>query len=40
MLDPTRIPDGSHFDPIALEVPVALVFRLRRRPSPSTVTAS
>jgi malonyl-CoA O-methyltransferase len=38
MLDPTRIPDGAHFDPVALEVPVALVFRLRRRPLPSTVT--
>lgn len=34
MLDPTRIPDGAHFDRVALEVPVALVFRLRRRPSP------
>jgi len=32
MLDPTAIPDGAHFDPVALEVPVALVFRLRRRP--------
>jgi malonyl-CoA O-methyltransferase len=32
MLDPAGIPDGAHFDPTALEVPVALVFRLRRRP--------
>jgi malonyl-CoA O-methyltransferase len=32
MLDPARIPEGAHFDPVALEVPVALVFRLRRRP--------
>ncbi|HEY4092984.1 MAG TPA: class I SAM-dependent methyltransferase [Luteibacter sp.] len=30
MLDPADIPPGAHFDPIALEVPVALVFRLRR----------
>lgn len=30
MLDPTLIPDGAHFDRVALEVPVALVFRLRR----------
>lgn len=30
MLDPADIPDGAHFDRIALEVPVALVFRLRR----------
>jgi malonyl-CoA O-methyltransferase len=33
MLDPTLIPDGAHFDRVALEVPVALVFRLRRRPA-------
>jgi malonyl-CoA O-methyltransferase len=32
MLDPAGIPDGAHFDPVALEVPVALVFRLRRCP--------
>jgi malonyl-CoA O-methyltransferase len=32
MLDPTSIPAGAHFDPIALKVPVALVFRLRRLP--------
>jgi malonyl-CoA O-methyltransferase len=32
MLDPAAIPAGAHFDPVALEVPVALVFRLRRRP--------
>jgi malonyl-CoA O-methyltransferase len=30
MLDPADIPAGAHFDPIALHVPVALVFRLRR----------
>ncbi|MEW9623352.1 class I SAM-dependent methyltransferase [Rhodanobacter geophilus] len=30
MLDPADIPAGAHFDPRALEVPVALVFRLRR----------
>jgi malonyl-CoA O-methyltransferase len=30
MLDPADIPDGAHFDRRALEVPVALVFRLRR----------
>jgi malonyl-CoA O-methyltransferase len=30
MLDPADIPAGAHFDPLALEVPVALVFRLRR----------
>jgi malonyl-CoA O-methyltransferase len=30
MLDAADIPDGAHFDPVALEVPVALVFRLRR----------
>jgi len=35
MLDPADIPSGAHFDPIALQVPVALVFRLRRSvPSP------
>ena len=32
MLDPADIPAGAHFDPRALEVPVALVFRLRRAP--------
>ena len=30
MLDPADIPAGAHFDPAALEVPVALVLRLRR----------
>jgi malonyl-CoA O-methyltransferase len=30
MLDPAGIPDGAHFDRTALEVPVALVFQLRR----------
>lgn len=30
MLDPADIPPGAHFDPAALHVPVALVFRLRR----------
>lgn len=30
MLDPHDIPAGAHFDRVALEVPVALVFRLRR----------
>jgi len=38
MLDPSRIPASAHFDRVALQVPVALVFRLRRRPCPSTVT--
>ena len=33
MLDPQQIPTGAHFDPQALQVPVALVFRLRRRPT-------
>ena len=32
MLDPADIPAGAHFDPRALEVPVALVFRLQRAP--------
>ncbi|WP_233842873.1 class I SAM-dependent methyltransferase [Dyella sp. 2HG41-7] len=32
MLDPADIPDGARFDQAALEVPVALVFRLRRMP--------
>jgi malonyl-CoA O-methyltransferase len=32
MLDPMDIPDGAHFDPMALEVPVAIVFQLRRMP--------
>lgn len=30
MLDPVDIPYDAHFDPLALEVPVALVFQLRR----------
>jgi malonyl-CoA O-methyltransferase len=30
MLDPADIPAGAHFDPAALQVPVALVFQLRR----------
>ncbi|MGH8214234.1 MAG: class I SAM-dependent methyltransferase [Rhodanobacteraceae bacterium] len=30
MLDPADIPVDAHFDPLALEVPVALVFLLRR----------
>lgn len=30
MLDPDDIPPGARFDPAALEVPVALVLRLRR----------
>ena len=29
-LDPSDIPAGARFDPIALEVPAALVFELRR----------
>ena len=32
MLDPADIPAGAHFDRKALEVPVALVFQLRREP--------
>lgn len=32
MLDPADIPAGAHFDPMALDVPVVLVFRLRRLP--------
>lgn len=32
MLDPNAIPAGAHFDHLALELPVALVFRLRRLP--------
>jgi malonyl-CoA O-methyltransferase len=32
MLDPADIPAGAHFDPRALEVPVALVFELRCLP--------
>jgi len=32
MLDPADIPPGAHFDHVALEVPVALVFQLRRLP--------
>jgi malonyl-CoA O-methyltransferase len=31
MLDPADIPPGARFDPAALAVPVALVFRLQRR---------
>ncbi|MGH8146800.1 MAG: class I SAM-dependent methyltransferase [Rhodanobacteraceae bacterium] len=31
MLDAADIPDDAHFDPRALEVPVAIVFQLRRR---------
>ncbi|HET9820080.1 MAG TPA: class I SAM-dependent methyltransferase [Rhodanobacteraceae bacterium] len=30
MLDPAEIPADAHFDPLALEVPVALAFLLRR----------
>lgn len=30
MLDPADIPAGAQFDPMALELPVALVFQLRR----------
>ncbi|UPG95186.1 class I SAM-dependent methyltransferase [Luteibacter aegosomatissinici] len=30
MLDPADIPAGARFDPVALDVPVALVMRLRR----------
>lgn len=32
MLDPIDIPPGAHFDRTALEVPVALVFQLWRKP--------
>ena len=32
MLDPVDIPVGAHFDRMALDVPVALVFQLRRQP--------
>ncbi|MDY4298074.1 MULTISPECIES: class I SAM-dependent methyltransferase [unclassified Xanthomonas] len=32
MLDPADIPASAHFDPAALQVPVALVLRLRRLP--------
>ncbi|BDU19099.1 class I SAM-dependent methyltransferase [Dyella sp. GSA-30] len=32
MLDPADIPVGARFDRMALEVPVALVFQLRRQP--------
>lgn len=32
LLDPADIPAGAHFDPVALQVPVALVLRLRRLP--------
>jgi malonyl-CoA O-methyltransferase len=32
MLDPADIPVGARFDRVALEVPVALVFQLRRMP--------
>lgn len=34
MLDPADIPAGAHFDPAALQVPVALVFRLQRLNDP------
>lgn len=34
MLDSADIPEGAHFDRQALDVPVALVFRLRRVPAP------
>lgn len=30
LLDPADIPSGAYFDPVALAVPVALAFRLRR----------
>ncbi len=36
MLDPADIPAGACFDPRALEVPVALVLRLRRSPDFAT----
>jgi malonyl-CoA O-methyltransferase len=32
MLDPADVPEGARFDRVALEVPVALVFQLRRLP--------
>ncbi|WP_109125057.1 class I SAM-dependent methyltransferase [Dyella sp. C11] len=32
MLDPADIPPGAHFDRVALDVPVALVFQLWRKP--------
>jgi malonyl-CoA O-methyltransferase len=32
MLDPADIPVGARFDRVALDVPVALVFQLRRQP--------
>jgi malonyl-CoA O-methyltransferase len=32
MLDPADIPPDAHFDRVAMEVPVALVFQLRRTP--------
>lgn len=32
MLDVADIPAGAHFDPVALEVPVAIVYQLWRRP--------
>lgn len=32
ILDPADIPAGAHFDPMALDVPVAIVFQLWRRP--------
>jgi malonyl-CoA O-methyltransferase len=32
MLSPADIPADARFDPVALQVPVALVFRLRRQP--------
>lgn len=32
MLDPADIPPGARFDPVAVEIPVALVVQLRRLP--------
>ncbi|WP_130618515.1 class I SAM-dependent methyltransferase [Dyella amyloliquefaciens] len=32
MLDPSDVPDGARFDPMALQVPVTIVFQLRRLP--------
>ncbi|HKR75434.1 MAG TPA: class I SAM-dependent methyltransferase [Rhodanobacter sp.] len=40
MLAPADIPAGAHFDPRALEVPVALVFRLRRAPDPASADSA
>ena len=39
MLDPADIPAGAHFDRRALEVPVALVFQLRRTPDAACLQA-